>query len=679
MKRVKCVILKKISKNVIKRIILSVLIYIIGALCLCAVITLQDIMIFLFHMPVSPIFCAIYEILIIFFIVCLVSLIYGLIFKQKKSELLKRLTTFPDKGNYIWQGGFSAVTFLILLLTMLFRVVSCLQLCKLIYRKALSNNKDFRAKRPNVSPLFQEVYFIFWAIFLITQHYYGNKGSIVDGLCVYFIIESFTWILYYSVLRRFFEENYSIYHVLEHLPIILILIPMQAVAYAELYSEDNTWEKTLEVLLGQANEHFVLFSIIGFIYSAIVVSMILSMFPIENVKPGNPETIILGAGDVVKNRLLPALLKRELKLPEHNRGSITIYDKKTNVIFSDWDEIKDDWAKLGFSEEKTRSVYSLIEKKMSKGDKVAWICTPSNTHWYYMDILLEKANFIAVEKPIASNMKDLICFEEFVTDAARERVFFLSYYLLDKALPLTFLCRPRKMYLSYLVGCEVDKDKVVYPEEKMEKKSKKEVIKESNKIIEDFYQRYIEAGKVCSFKMEILEGEDNRPLPEGGQWIDTFIHNVIIASMFLGIPTTWGEIKWESVEENNIELRAIAADGASIHLKVEKNNEYSGNNRKQTARIEFEDKSSFSADFINKELIYSNENKNKNKRIALAVSQKYKAKYDVQCAMVYDCYANEIKASDVDGLYLQLDVLKWILENYNKRVTLAKTNTPNCQ
>ncbi len=677
------------SRTIAKRIIFSTIIYSAAALYLCAVIGLLKKTTSGTNLPDTPGYFAAFEVLFFFVIVALLSLIYAQIATEDNWELLKRLANNPGKGNYVWQGGFSGFTFLILFVTMIFRTVSCLQLCKFMYREVLSWDKDLKAKRPNVSPLFQEVYFILWAIFIITQLNNNNvAGPVVEGLNIYFIIESFTWIMYYSVLRRFFEGNYSIYHVLEHLPIIIMLIPMQAIAYAKLgineaamqqaEAIETPWKKILEVLLGQASEHQVLFSVIGFIYSAIVISMILSMFPAENVKAGNPDTMIIGAGDVVKNRLLPALLKRENILPEHNRGTIDIYDLdnagKTYKKWMDNDEGSEDsdtcikWKSLGFkTEDNVRSIFSLIDQKPAKGDKVAWVCTPSDTHWYYLNLLLEKVNFVVMEKPVASGMSDLAHFEEFANDENREKVFFLSYYLLEKGLPLTFLCRPRKLYLNYLKVYRVVDDLPDYSMDKdneKDRKKKKEKEKARKALIEEFYNSYIKAGKVKRFSMRILEGKDERKLPEGGQWTDTFIHNVIIASMFLGAPSTWSKENWISTDAKNghIELKAVAESGADIHLTVKKSDEYKGGNKIQDADIEFADGSIFKVNFDKKYVV----NTSHEPPIALAVPQKLGGKYDVQCAMVYDCYANSIKNSEVDGLYLQLDALKWILREYNK-------------
>ena len=592
------------------------------------------------------------EIIVFIIVILIVSFLYGCVKHTKKNELLKRIATFPDKHNYNWQGGYSIFSFLVLGITTIFRTMSCLQLCKYLYRNWLSVGKDIKSKRPNVSPLFQEGYYICWFAFLIFQLIFKINNSITCGLNLYFIIESLTWIIYYSVFRRFFEENYSIYHVLEHLPTIIMIIPMQAIAYAEALSVNNqatTWKEIFVVLLGQATDDKTFFSFVGFIYSAIVISMILSIFPAESVKRGNPDTLIIGAGDVVKKRLLPAILKREENMPSNKRGIIKIYSLEKEKIINLNDEIKKQWCKMGHSEnEAIHSVFNLIKEKKTSNDNIAWICTPSNLHWLYLTIMQEKADYFVVEKPIASGIEDLNEFKKYIDSDKRKNTFFLSYYLLDKALPITFLSRPSRVYLEYLSGYVRDKGKRI------------ELAKEeSEEMIENYYENYLEANSsgVKSFEMKVIEGEDNRLLPRGGQLIETFIHHCIIASLFVGFPNNWKKQEFIHNSEDKIELKAQNEIGAKIKLLLEKN---SNNKAEQSANIEFENGTIINACFETNEK-YALLKNSKREEFIVGVSSNYLDKYDVQCNMVYDCYENKIDLSFVDGLYHQIEVLEWLL------------------
>ncbi len=626
--------------NLFKRIMVSILAYAGVLTCFAFIFLAIQTCAQKIGIVLSGYMLAVCEIVVLFLLVLAFSACYGMVRRKDSFEFIKRLATFPGRHNYHWAGGFSLFTCIILYSITVFRAISGLQLCKQVYRKLISSGRDIKSKRPNVSPLFQEGYFFVWAMLIGCEFFFGCSHPVLRGMNVYFIIESLVWILYYSVFRRFYEENYSIYHVLEHLPLIIFLIPLQAIAYAMVIMgaqgvEAGYWRDVLVVLLGQAENNKILFSFIGFLYSAIVISMILSMFPAENIKHGIPDTIIVGAGDVVRKRFLPALLKRMADPANGRGGNIDIFDLKVTGPVKELldEESRKRWDAANLPEDaQVGSIYSLIGTKFTSDDRIVWICTPSDTHWYYLDMLQTGFDYIAVEKPITSNRDELVFFKEYAAGPNRSRTFFLSYYLLDKALPLTFLCRPRALYLKYLKGDE------------------------------EFYQSYLESSGsgVARFEMSILEGEDNRPIPQNGQWIETFLHNCLIASMFAGLPSSWSDVTSGETGSSKLWMKAKGANGCDIDLVLEKDSRYNAG-RVQSAKITFNDSAVIEADFVKKTSVY----KKDRIELHLDVSDEYSEKYEVQCNIVYDCYANKISPADVDGLYHQIEVLEWLFERLN--------------
>lgn len=564
------------------------------------------------------------------------------------------LANGPRKDNYFWQGGPSVFTYLILNLVRVLRAISVLQLCKLFYRVGIKGHKqdvDEGSWRPNVPPLLQEIYFFIWAAFLVSQVFCSClRCPLSYDLDVYFLIESTTWILYYGVFRRFFEEKYSIYHVMEHLPIIFLLIPLQAVSYALIctYSGGGiTWHELLPVLLGQANENFIFFSLLGFLYSVIVIGMILSSFPDEKIKPGNPNTVIVGAGDVVSKRLLPAMIHKKRRPVEDNKmGEIHVYSLEQNASLREkvqFDEQESEYYTERIPDT-VESIYSLIKENFKDNNTVAWIETPSDTHLYYLRLLLDKADFIAIEKPAVSNRSDLVQLKDFISSEARKYTFFLSYYILEKALPLTFLKRPNSFYLDYLEGCKEGKD------DKNNEENKKEVAK--------FYQSFLELGRIKKINIELIEGSDNRNLPPGGQLIETFIHHCLIASLFVGLPSTWKIKEYRTSEqggESSVYLSACGEHNEDITLNLEKGK----SGKRQTADLTF-DNGRIIADFVKKEATII-KNNSEAEKVRIGVSRKYKGPYEVQCDMVYRCYLNQMDPSNLDGLFHQTEVLDWLL------------------
>ena len=327
------------------------------------------------------------------------------------SKFIETISGKIERSNWHWQGGVSLFVWIIVIIIKALRTVSVLQLAKAFYRLVsvdtsieLSNNVYVESKRSDVSPLFQEIYLLIWGVFLFLQLLMGgSENLLLIALDGYFIVESMIWVLYYSVFRRFFEENYSVYHTMEHLPIILFIIPLQAVAYALtcMYGDGvgaDLWKQTLPVLLGQASEHHIVFSIVGFVYSAIVVSIIVSTFPAERVKVGIPKIIVIGAGAVVRDRLMPALCKR-LK---NKVRDISIYTKESGcLVCTEQDgeakveyvaEMRDCKGKIVF---KLKNIYELITQKAK--NVIAWIETPSDTHLYYLRFLKDSAALVVVK------------------------------------------------------------------------------------------------------------------------------------------------------------------------------------------------------------------------------------------------------------------------------------------
>ena len=206
------------------------------------------------------------------------------LFKNKKS-FLELLANKPGKSSYDWRFNRSILNFLVFWMMWILRCISVLQFSKTIYRALKISHK----KRADIPPFFQELYFIVWAIILIAQISCDLRCDFMYALDIYFVMESITWILYYTVFRRFFDKGYKIYHELEHLPTIFIIIPLQAIAYAACFmqTEETAWSKVIPVLMGKTNENMLVLSIFGFMYSAIVISLIISSFPKESIGSWN--------------------------------------------------------------------------------------------------------------------------------------------------------------------------------------------------------------------------------------------------------------------------------------------------------------------------------------------------------------------------------------------------------
>ena len=224
----------------------------------------------------------------------------------------------------------------------------------------------------------------------------------VSIICGYFLFESTAWVMYYTVFRRFFEEKYSINHVLEYLVVLIILIPTQALAFANMYGV-----KFQDCLLGMMGigdvDGHVLIHVLGLGFQIIVIAMIINSFPPEAVLVRNStyKNIIIGCGDVVKNRLLPELLRRQ---------EVVSYVYSTTP-----DPESKDYCKVT-SEEK---ILKAIEKN-SDEDSIIWIETPSSSHVRYLKALMEdevSRKLIVMEKPMAVSREDLDFINSYLTES----------------------------------------------------------------------------------------------------------------------------------------------------------------------------------------------------------------------------------------------------------------------
>ena len=89
---------------------------------------------------------------------------------------------------------------------------------------------------------------------------------------------------------------------------IVLMIPTQALCFAQLYNQ--SFREMLAGLMGAGSDATPFpVTLLGCLFAAIVISMIISTFPTETVKKHNkPRIFVIGCGDVVKERVYGALI-----------------------------------------------------------------------------------------------------------------------------------------------------------------------------------------------------------------------------------------------------------------------------------------------------------------------------------------------------------------------------------
>ncbi len=540
-------------------------------------------------------------------------------------KFLEEVSTAPRRKSYCWRDEkISVLSFCLLWTVFACRVLSLLQWVKIIYRKCAvlykRSTRDIGSKRINVPPIVVELYFISWFIIQLVIYLSHYQTAFSKGICYYFVFESVVWVVYYTILRRFFEESYSINHVLEYFVVLLILVPTQVLTFSNILGIPIK-ESFLGILgIETIPDHFVI-NLLGLGYQVIVIAMIISTFPSESVvvKETVMDHFIIGCGDVVINRLLPELNRRQ---------------EKVSYLYalSDSPDYIPACARFDTDSDLKNELLYHVDR-----NHIVWIATPSHTHAEYLRLLLNtEARFIVLEKPIAVSFNDLQIVKSEAIDKQdnQNRVFFLSYYILEKALPLYYYSlnnneSRRSNYKKYLKEYSVEN---VPP---------KEAIRKIEVVLE--------------------EGTDERQWVKnnGGQACETFIHNVLVASLFAGSPNTWTIIeKCVSNEGNNIELTA-KKNNIDIHLTLKKN--LNTQVKRRFAKLYFDNEVSLEADFDKESLCISNADRQKE---YITMRRKYRRKYSVLTDLVYRYASGEFKSYEVDGRSNQIECLNWILTTF---------------
>lgn len=546
--------------------------------------------------------------------------------KKKNPPYIFQVSTKPDVSSYKWIGKQRSLLSTVILWVLWFcRVLSLYQHLKALYRilgeKFHFGNTDNKSGRPNIPPMFGEIYFILWTALLATAHYFHWDLRIFRVFAVYYLFESSVWILYYTVFRRFFEIGYSIYHELEYLSQICLLIPTQALCYARLYSK--SFFAALPALLGAGGDDtpFVM-NVAGCLLSAIVISMIISSFPTEAIKKKDkrPNAFVVGCGDVVQKRLYSALTGNA------DTKSVNVYDLATGAQNVDY---------CNYIENPT-VLCEEIKRKMNENG-VVWIETPTDSHVHYLKEFLDsKAKLVVLEKPISANLSQLEEVEQLLKNGSvRDRIFFLSYYVLEKALPLYYLTNFNPLYERYL---DI----------------------EDGALLKNW--RYL-LGVLHKVTVHVTEGEDRRAWvnedKERGQLLETFIHNVLIASLFCGQPEVWQQVNFaqNTLSGGAHEITLTAQNRkAAIDLYLKKN--APERECRRFVRLDFE------GGFVTMDLdnqiakLYFN---NLDKYSTISVKPNFSQKYGVLADMVSRVAREECTSSEIDGLMNQIPTVRWLL------------------
>jgi hypothetical protein len=267
------------------------------------------------------------------------------------------------------------------------------------------------------------------------------------------------------------------------------------------------------------------------------------------------------------------------------------------------------------------------------------------TGYNLKELLETSAELIVLEKPITADLEEL-AYVQTLTErgSTRERIFFLNYYLLEKALPLVWLLDPKDSYTKYL-----DMDPGVSGG--------------------DWQERL---GELLAVNVEICEGDDPRKWVSdpryGGHWLETFIHNVQLASQFVGLPYAWQQESCTR-EQNRNELWA-EAKGVQIHLLQRKGVEKCGQKRFLEARYEH---GRIYMDMEQQMLRLEFLEEGRSCRVW--IRQRWRQKYAIMADLVLRVKRGQIPIREADGLHNEILINRWLLERAGSLKTAQETES----
>ncbi|WP_302568137.1 hypothetical protein [Culturomica massiliensis] len=537
-------------------------------------------------------------------------------------KIISGISTFPSKNAWVWKDSVSVLSFTLFHLLWIIRLFSLLQIIKYIYRKIAFCIKQFSldkgSKRINIPVLLVELYFIFFAlgIFFVFRNKY---------ILFYYLIESSVWLLYYNVFRRFYEEKYSICHQMEYFVLIPVVFFSQAKAISLIENADLNI--TLQALAGNfpsADFPFYV-TILSVLYIAIIISVVISTLPSESVKTEKRSHFmtIIGAGDVVCKRLYPALQRL---CPYRD---IVIFHKKNTPVNPDFFTTVKSGLRLFEDDFEIAAT--------ARDSEILWIATPSYKHLPYLESFMNDSMFIVLEKPLTSVKYEIPLLKKLMAiPSIWNKIFSLSYYVQEKALPLTYFFNPLSFYEKYLTFPELL----------------------NKKMLAEIRERL---GKIKDVGIFLVEGKDARDWANdsatGGQLFETFIHPALINRIISGEEAVWTDVKWSLGVYEDIKTETFIGckgktNGYCFTLLVGKfiNDLF----RKRYCEVRFENGVVF-MDFDERMLkIQTGE-----ESYSIAVSSSFR-NYEIQTDMVVRCYEDHLVPSIVDCSGLQVGVLEWL-------------------
>ncbi|HET6599620.1 MAG TPA: hypothetical protein VFG60_06620 [Burkholderiaceae bacterium] len=520
-------------------------------------------------------------------------------------RLLDDVATIPRRDSVIWQGRISLLACVTFFGVFTARLLSPLQWIKWFARRRqrLSDTAGEQV-RPDFHACWTELYFLLaLPILLFLHHVLGASDGWISMLArvlgALFLLEIVVWMIYYGTLRGFIERTYSIYHRTEYLLMVPLAFTVCSAAYALMTG--TTFSAAALMFLGGGSPT-VIGQSVNVLLFVVVVSYLIAQFPAASVKSDATEAAkqhltIIGAGDVVVNRALPALLN--LGLRAQDMRLLAISDRPAGLATATLAPV----------------MYQVVDEHAEATARIAMnsrdpilVATPTLSHVPLVQALAKLANKtlaprqrlpLILEKPLCGpgQLSALrIALEAYGTT----QLFALSYYQLEKALPLVFVLTANSGYLPYLYFSHADTSDT------------------SGKwrSWKDFSWRRLKLGRLTSISGWLLEGTERSQVTgerlwlldpkQGGVAYELMIHLLVLAHIALTngarfsrglVASADSRISWMHADTSlapEVAQRAwptglhiaTKADGCAIELRAGKYVSSTDTKRSMTLRYE---------------------------------------------------------------------------------------------
>lgn len=442
---------------------------------------------------------------------------------ERLSQAAQKVSTRPTASSYTWGGRRSPLAFTAFHAFFVMRLLSPLQWVKYVVRRRNAAKPPTTNQRPDFPAAYTEWYFI--AVLVVAGAAYAVRHAISlhpPSLLTWLLLavgwlliaECVVWVLYYLMLRAFVERYYTIFHPAEYVLTFPLLLAVQVLLVSDVTGRPMT--DLLQAFIGnpEAGDRFgTTLAVFGLAYLGVAITVVLSSHPGIDTRTAQTVSVI-GAGDVTLNRILPAL-----KTLGYQRSSVTISS-------IDDPETANARAVIGGDAQFRVASSDKVLATALREHAPTIIASPTFAHFDQLVTLATAGIPFAVEKPIVSGRP-----ERAVLRAGGKRLmssgFALSYYSLEKALPLTYFLQPLPVYASFLAASEPG----------LLGGSALHFLRE-------------ELGQVHSVHIDLLEGASRSPAGYARLWtevpgtlhpfIETTIHPLLLIRHITGAgPITW--------------------------------------------------------------------------------------------------------------------------------------------